>query len=103
MKQDENNDVEQTIKHQIFLLVEEISSHKVNFKTQEHNHPFHLEALREQLDSNEQYEKRDALLLSGPDVDDVSERQHCKQTVRDLPNDHRRLNNDTADTSTRIV
>ena len=97
--QDEILDIKQTTEHQVSVLKEEISSLKALFRSQEDNHSSHLAALRGKLDSNEQYERRDALILSGPAVPEVSDQEDCKQIVRGLPRDHSRSNTNTADIS----
>ena len=97
--QEEVNEIKATTDLQISLLGDQVSSFRAKFKSQEDAHSLNIEALKGKLDSNEQYERRDALILSGPAVPEVSEREDCKHIVRGLLRDETRLNIDAADIS----
>ena len=66
----------------------------MKIKSQGDAHSSHLEAVRGKLHSNEQHERRDALILSGPDVPEVSDQEDCKEIVRGLLRSPSRLNID---------
>ena len=63
-------------------MKEEITSLRAKLKSQGDVHSSHLEAVRGKLDSNEHYERRDDLILSGPTVPGFSDREDCKQIVK---------------------
>ena len=60
----------------------------------------HLNFITNKIDSNELYKRRDALVLSGPLVPEVSDREDCKQTIQRLLRDYTRLNLNISDIST---
>ena len=78
---------------------DQVSSFRAKFKSQEDAHSLNIEALKGKLDSNEQYERRDALNLFGPAVPEVSEREDFKHIFRGLIRDKTRLNIAAADIS----
>ena len=88
----EISDIKESSDHQISILRDEISSLKTKIKAQENTHTTHLNSITNKIDSNEQYERRDALVLSGPLVPEVSDREDCKQIIQRLLRDHTRLN-----------
>ena len=96
----EISDVKESTDHQMSILRNEISSLKTKLITQENTHSTHLNSLSNKIDSNEQYERRDALVLSGPLVPEVSDREDCKQIIQRLLRDHTRLNLNVSDIST---
>ena len=69
--------IKESTDHQMSILHDEISSLKANIVTQENTHITHLNSLTNKIDSNEQYKRRDALVLSGPLVPEVSKREDC--------------------------
>ena len=93
-----NHDKE-TTEHQFSVLRDEISSLKSKIKLQENTHIAHLDSLSVKIDSNEQYERRDALILSGPLVPPVSDGEDCKHLIQRLFRDHARLNINISDIS----
>ena len=96
----EISDITESTDHQMSILRNEISSLKTKLITQENTHSTHLNSLTNKIDSNEQYERRDALVLSGPLVPEVSDREDCKQIIQRLLRDHTRLNLNVSDIST---
>ena len=96
----EISDIKESSDHQISILRDEISSLKTKIKAQENTHTTHLNSITNKIDSNEQYERRDALVLSGPLVPEVSDREDCKQIIQRLLRDHTRLNLNVSDIST---
>ena len=59
------SDIKETTEHQVSILREEISSLKTKLKTHEKTHAAYLDSLNVKVDSYEQYERQDALILSG--------------------------------------
>ena len=88
----EISDIKETTEHQFSVLRDEISSLKSKIKLQEKTHIAHLDSLSVKIDSNEQYERRDALILSGPLVPEVSDLEDCKHLIQQLFRDLARLN-----------
>ena len=82
------------------IFRDEISSLKAKIVTQENTHITQLNSLTNKIDSNEQNERRDALVLSEPLVPEVSGWEDCKHIIHRLIRDHIRLNLNVSDIST---
>ena len=95
----EISEIKETTEHQFSVLRDEITSLKSKIKLQENTHIAHLDSLSVKIDSNEQYERRDALILSGPLVPEVSNGEDCKQLIQRMFRDHARLNINVSDIS----
>ena len=62
---------------EVSILKEEVSSSKTKIKSQEVSHTAHVASLNQKLDANEQYERLDALIISGPAVPEATDREVC--------------------------
>ena len=71
----EISSIKQTTEHQFSILREEISSLKTKFRSREKTHTAHLDSLIVKIGSNEQYERRNVLILSGPLVSDGTDQE----------------------------
>ena len=71
-----------------FLYINELKK----IKSHKDFHSAHLDSLSVNIDSNEQYERRDARILSGPLVPVASDREDCKQLFQRLFREHTQLN-----------
>lgn len=96
----ELEDIKEATEHDVSILKEEVSSLKTKIKSQENSHSAHVASLNQKLDANEQYERRDALILSGPAVPVTTDREDCKQIILNLLRDNVRLNVNPNDIST---
>ena len=64
------------------------ASHSKSFQSQQNG-----------VDKNEQYKCRDTLILSGPSLPQETDNENCKQIVRNLIQNHLRLNLNPTDVS----
>ena len=80
--QDEISDIKETTEHQFSVLRDEISSLRSKTKSQENAHSTHFDSLSVKIDSNKQYERRDAFIMSGSLVPAVSYQEDCRQLIQ---------------------
>ena len=93
-------DINESNNRQISILRDEQSSLKNKIRTQENTYTTHLNSINKKIDSNEQHERRDALVLSGPLVPEVFHREDLKRIIQRLLRSHTRLNVNVSDIST---
>ena len=96
----ELDDIKEAAEHDVSILKEEVSSLKTKKNLQESSHSAHVAPLNQKLDANEQYERRDATILSGPAVPVTTDREDCKQIILNLLRDNIRINVNPKDIST---
>ena len=80
-------------------LAEKVNQLESKLSVIECNHSKEVAALKSNIDLNEQYGRRDTLIISGPNLPIASPNENCKLVVQDLLRRHTKLNLNPSDIS----
>ena len=69
-------------------LTEKVNQLESKIKAIENNHSKEVAALKSDIDLNEQYGRRDTLIISGPNLPVAAPNENCKLIVQDLLRRH---------------
>lgn len=75
----------------IRTLQEKVNTLEENLKAQEEARKKEVAQLKTDVDANDQYERRDTLILSGPNLPISSPNENCKEIVKNLLRSHTNL------------
>ena len=83
----------------ISALKNSLSQIEAQYEQLPTSHSKSIQYLQNCVDHNEQYERRDTLILSVPSLPQETENENCKQIVRNVIQNHRKLNLNPTDVS----